>query len=63
MNTNIITVKTNSGEVLLVVPDGTGGVVYRKLNGELYSTEICCEDLTLHCCKDENNILNINVNV
>ena len=45
----ILTVQTPSGNILLVLPDGQGGVVYRQLNGEIYVGS--CENLELYCCE------------
>lgn len=48
----ILTVQTPSGNILLVLPDGKGGVVYRQLNGQPYTGT--CDGLELYCCNGKS---------
>ena len=47
-NNKILTVKSPSGSILLVVPDGNGGIIYRQLDGSLYTG--VCNNLEMYCC-------------
>lgn len=54
MVNKILTVQTPSGNILLVLPDGNGSVVYLQLNGQPYSGS--CENLEYYCCEGKDGL-------
>nr|MBP8762214.1 hypothetical protein [Acetoanaerobium sp.] len=53
-NNKILTVKSPSGSILLVVPDGNGGIIYRQLDGSLYTG--VCNNLEMYCCDGKDGL-------
>ena len=53
-NNKILTVKSPSGSILLVVPDGNGGIIYRQLDGSIYTG--ACNNLEMYCCDGKEGL-------
>lgn len=48
----IITVKSPSGNILLALPDGHGGITYRNLDGSEFTG--ACGGMELYCCEGKS---------
>lgn len=48
----VLTLKSPSGSIILAIPDGKGGLLYKQLNNKPYNGS--CENLEIFCCQNSS---------